>query len=81
MHFSLSYGPSIQGGAAAIVSKAVAKRSVDRHLLKRRMLSVLRPHVRETMSLIAYARKDALTLSFKEVERELSELVSRTIHS
>ncbi len=72
-------GPSSTGGASAVVSKAVAKKSVDRHLLKRRMLQVLRPFVREDRYLVAYARAGSPTLSFRELSHELSSLLTRTI--
>jgi len=77
-HFSLSYGPSKEGGCAAVVSKQVAKRSVDRHLLKRRMLSVLRPWCKEDRFLIAYARSGSSSLSFGMLKDELQELLTKT---
>ncbi len=40
--FSLVYGPSSDGGCAAVVSKKVARRSVDRHLLKGRITESMR---------------------------------------
>lgn len=77
--FSLTYGPSSQGGVAAIVSKAVAKRSSDRHLLKRRMLRVLTSWHTPNRFLVAYAKKAAPTLSFKSLNEELTSLLSRTL--
>lgn len=74
-------GPSKDGGAAAVVSKAVAKRSPDRHTLKRRMLDVMRPYVRPDQYLVAYARAGSPALSYKELTHELSSLLARTIAS
>lgn len=75
--FSLAYGKG--QGVAVVVSKAVAKRSVDRHLIKRRILSIVRPFVREDRYLVIYAKKPALTLSFKALSEELTGLLSRTL--
>lgn len=77
-HFSLSWGVARSGGAAVVVSKKVARRSVDRHLLKRRMLAVMRPFVREDRFLVAYARTGAHTLPFKALKEELTALLIRT---
>ena len=74
-HFSLTWGA--KGGTAAVISKKVAKRSVDRHLLKRRMLETMRPYAKEGHSLIAYARSGAPSLSFPELKRELVSLLAR----
>lgn len=76
-HFSLTTTPSEGGGLAAVVSKKVAKRSVDRHLLKRRMLEVMRPFHKENYSLIAYARGGSPSLPFKTLKAEFEELLSR----
>jgi ribonuclease P protein component len=64
---------------AVVVAKAVAKRSVDRHLLKRRILSVLRPYFSEGRYVVVYAKKGALTLSFKALKEELAGLLSRSL--
>ncbi len=73
-HFSLSYSQGT--GFSAVVSKKVAKRSVDRHLMKRRMLEVLKrgPH---TKAIIAYARSGAPSLPFSELKKELETLLAR----
>jgi ribonuclease P protein component len=76
-HFTLAWGPSRSGGLAAVISKKVAKRSVDRHLLKRRMLEIMRSHAHSGRSMVAYARKGAPTLSFKDMKRELESLLTR----
>ncbi len=74
-------GPSKLGGAAAVVSKTVAKSSPVRHLLKRRMLSVMKPFTRSDQYVVAYARSGSPLLSFKALSDELSRLLTSTIHS
>lgn len=75
-HFSLSYGPASKtGGVAVVVSKKVAKLAVMRHLLKRRILSVLRPYADPAQVLIVHTRPGATTLPFPELESELISLV------
>ena len=76
--FSLSFGPSTKGGCAAVVSKAVARRSADRHLLKRRMLSVMEAWHAPGRYLVAYARGPAAKLSFRQISSELTELLVKT---
>lgn len=79
-HFSVTIRKTQQtGGVAAVISKKVAKKSVDRHFLKRRILEILRPHTFPTLSLIVYARAGAPTLPFQALKQELSELVARAI--
>lgn len=77
--FSLVSTPSPRGGAAAVVSKAVAKRSVDRHLLKRRILAILRPFVRGDRHVVIYAKKQALTLPFSALKDELAGLLTKAL--
>jgi len=76
-HFSVVWKAAASGGCAAVVSKKVAKRSVDRHLLKRRMLAVLKPWCSSKRSLIVYARSGSPSLSYKVLNEELSSLLSR----
>jgi len=77
-HFSLSVRECDgNGGSAAVISKKTARLSVSRHLLKRRMLAVLRPYTSLTRAIVAYARPGAASLSFVEVKRELEELLAR----
>jgi ribonuclease P protein component len=77
-HFSMLWGAASHGGASAVVSKKVARRSVDRHLLKRRMLAVIEPFAAAEQFLVVYARAGSPTLSFKELQEELTTLLSRT---
>jgi ribonuclease P protein component len=75
-HFSVSVAKDEQGRAAAVVSKKVAKRSVDRHTLKRRMLASVLPYIRPGRSFVVYARAGSLTLSYRELHAELATLLS-----
>lgn len=76
-HFSVSYTRSLHGGGAAIVGKDVAKRSVVRHLLRRRILVIIRPWVTKTHSLVVRAKKGSPTLSFVDMQKELQDLLGR----
>ena len=79
-HFSLSVRSTDgTGGCAAVISKKIAKLSVLRHLLKRRMLSVMKDYCSKNTALIVYARPGAATLPYQELKTELSELLSRAI--
>lgn len=75
-HFSISLTPSPSGRAAVVVSKKVAKKSVDRHLLKRRVLAVLAADLPAQYACIVYARAGSPTLSFKALAAEIQELLS-----
>lgn len=77
-HFSISYGDAPKGGSAVVISKKVARLAVSRHLLKRRVLAVLRPYASDGRALIVHARADAGTIPFPELREELLSLV-RTI--
>ncbi len=87
-HFSAVWGPAraggsagATGGAAAVVSKKVARRSVDRHLLKRRMLEVMRPFATPARYLVVYAKTGSHALPFRTLAEELQSLLSRINHS
>ncbi len=60
-HFSVSYiiesssDSMLLSGGAVVVSKKVAKRSVDRHQLKRRIKAVMRPFLVPGRVLIIHA--------------------------
>jgi ribonuclease P protein component len=72
-HFSISYGryPSV-AGAGVIVPKKVVKGAVDRHHLKRRIRECMRSWLQPGMVLIVSAKKDADTLTFAQIQDELS---------
>ncbi len=78
IHFSVTFkkNKAHPNGCAAVVSKKVAKTSVARHLLKRRMLAVARPFCTESFSYIVYARALSPMLSFKALSEELSKLLT-----
>ena len=79
-HFSLSLRKTEgQGGCATVISKKIARLSVSRHLLKRRMLSVMKDYCAKDMALIVYARPGAATLPYQELKIELTELLSRAL--
>lgn len=74
-HFSVSYGDAPKGGVAVVVSKKVARLAVSRHLLKRRVLAILRPYASEKRLLVVHARAGAGTLPSPELKEELLSLV------
>lgn len=79
-HFSVTYRLlDGHGGCASVISKKVAKRSVDRHLLKRRMSAALRPWCSPTRSIVVYARPGSLALPYQEVCAEIEGLLTRVI--
>jgi ribonuclease P protein component len=75
-HFSITAAVSTEGRAAAVVSKKVAKRAVDRHLLKRRILAVAAPYVAPGRSFVVYARAGSTSLSYAALKRELDTLLT-----
>ncbi|MDB5190015.1 MAG: Ribonuclease protein component [Parcubacteria group bacterium] len=83
-HFSLSYGNAETeglGGSGVIVPKKVVKGSVDRHLLKRRLRAFLLPYSTPSRIFIVSARAKADTLSYKDLEHELSVLIGSIIQN
>lgn len=78
-HFLVSLTKTLpkEGGAAAIVSKKVARLSVSRHRLKRRMLAVMRPFVRADRALVVTALVGSAGLSFSTLKEELHGLLER----
>jgi ribonuclease P protein component len=59
---------------AAIVSKKVARLSTSRHLLKRRMLHVLRPCYLPGVRLVAIAKPGSALLPYAALREELGRL-------
>lgn len=79
-HFSVSIrNTSGPGGCAVVVSKKVARFAVSRHLLKRRVLVVVRPWCKRSVALVVYARPGAPTLPFGVLQEELSSLLARAL--
>lgn len=81
-HLSLVCGPAVRGGGCAVViSKKVARRSVDRHLLKRRLMAVLLPWCARDRFFVVYARTGSQTLPFHALQHELEGLLMKTKYS
>lgn len=79
-HFSVStWEAPEKGGLATVISKKVARLSVSRHLLKRRILSAALPYASPDRALVIYARSKAATLPYSELKTELTELLARVI--
>lgn len=78
-HFSLSVRDSEVGGCAIVIGKKVAKLSVSRHLLKRRMFSVVAPYCLKSRILIVYTRPGANTLDYPAIEKELGDLLAKAL--
>lgn len=75
-HFSAVF-PKNAAGYAVIVSKKVARLSVTRHRLKRRVREALRTlSVPLPPALILYPRASVLDMSYDELKTELMKLIS-----
>lgn len=74
-HFSVSYRLTTTPKSAVVVSKKVAKKATDRHLLKRRVLEVLEKHSTPSLSVIVYAKTGSPSLSFAELKEEIEGLL------
>lgn len=59
-----------------VISKKVTRLAVSRHLLKRRVLAVVRPYSNEDRLFVVHARAGASTIPFPELKEELLSLVS-----
>jgi len=71
----VSYGDSPKGGASVVISKKVARLAVSRHLLKRRILAVLRPYASGKTVLVVHVRPGAASMPFPELKDELNSLL------
>lgn len=64
---------------SAVVPKSVEKKAVGRNTLRRKIRTVLegvvRKHPQKVLTGVVFAKKGAKDLSFKEIEKEISELV------
>ena len=79
-HFSLSTWEAPQkGGVAAVISKKIARFSVSRHLLKRRILAATLPYASPDRAMVIYARPGSPALSYQELKKELDDLITRTV--
>lgn len=85
-HFSATITPipgahRDDGAATVVVSKKVARRSVDRHLLRRRMLAILSKAYVKGHITVVYARKGSTDLSYQLLASELTHLLARGARS
>ncbi len=60
---------------AVVVSKKVARRAVDRHLIKRRISSILAKHPLPHLAVVVYAKAGSLSLPFPILQEELEGLL------
>lgn len=75
-HFSLSIQENgLYSGLGIVISKKVAKLAVSRHLLKRRISSVLAPFYTDTRAIAVFAKPGSKELPFPELKTELLGLL------
>lgn len=78
-HFSLSYKELAEhAGIAVVVPKKSVRSAVRRHLMKRRLLHLLRPYAGTARALIVSVRPGAADVPFPGLKDELISLI-RTI--
>ena len=78
-HFSLSVREAEKGGCAVVIGKKVAKLSVSRHLLRRRVLSLLPPWYSPTRVVIVFARPGSKELDYPTLSEEINALLARAL--
>jgi len=71
--------PTTPTGYAVVVSKKVARLSVTRHRIKRRVLAALRT-LSLPSSLIVFPKASAGSVSYKDIQTELAYLLSKRNH-
>ena len=64
---------------AVVVPKKVAKLSVSRHLLKRRVLSLLAPWYSPTRAVLIFARPGSKELDYPTLAKEITDLLTRAL--
>lgn len=74
-HFSCTQKDAESFRVAVIVSKKVAKNASERHLLKRRVLSVIEEHTPSHGLYSVYARKNSTLLPFSKIKEEIRALL------
>jgi ribonuclease P protein component len=74
-HFSVTIS-NAGIGTAVVVSKKVAKSSVQRHLLKRRVREAVAPFISNMQAFIVYARAGSAALPYSDIVTELSTILS-----
>lgn len=75
-HFSIAVsenGP--HKGFGVVVSKKVARLAVSRHLMKRRIYSILSTFNAEKWAVVVYVRAGAEKIPFSSIESELRQLL------
>ncbi len=83
-HLSLrvTRGTATTARMSVVVSKKTAKRAVDRHLIKRRVYESIATFEKESTlasgSYVFFAKKDAHSVPFKELNKEVTELLRGT---
>ena len=78
-HFSLTYRITQESKVAVVVSKKIAKKATQRHLLKRRVLAVVRDILPPATSIIVYARKESVALPYSHIQKEMKELLTNLV--
>lgn len=71
--------PAEGRGYAVVVSKKVARLSVTRHRIKRRVLAALRT-LELPYALIVFPRASASSVSYQDIQTELATLLSKNHH-
>ncbi len=64
-----------------VVSKAVAKKAVERNLLRRRGYSIIKDNqskIKGSFTCIFFFKKEAINLSFKELEKDILFLLKKS---
>lgn len=74
-NFSIVFSKT-ERGYAVVVSKKVARLSVARHKIKRRVSAALR-ELNLPQALIVFPRSSVSSVSYKETEIELANLISK----
>lgn len=71
---------SFQGkqGCSVVCSKKHEKSAVKRGKLRKRLYSLIRPHLKKGLVYVILPSKQAYTLDFKTLKRELYELHKKT---
>lgn len=77
-HLTLAYGEGQPvSGVAVVVPKKAAKKAVSRHLVKRRLRSLLAPYAAPGRVLVFFTKSGADSLPFPTLSAEAGELLSR----
>jgi len=72
-HFSIIYS-DVVCGYAVIVSKKIIKTAIGRHLIKRRVFSILCANT-TPRGCVVFAQKGAQELSFSKIKKEINLLL------